>query len=275
MDPVEYDALLAQDEQHWWYRGRRRIIRAELQRLELPAPARCRVLDAGCGSGRTMDDLRAYGTVVGFDLNEAGVAAARARGHDDVRVSRIEELPYEDESFDLLTSLDVIEHTPDDRRSLRELWRVARPGARLLVTVPAYPSLWSDHDVANQHHRRYRRHGLLRAGEAAGWTPVASTYFNSILLPPAAAVRLAQRLRRGGAAPTGGGTPALESTPAGLNRVLELPLRLEAALIYRGLSLPAGLSALAVFSKTLNGGGYSMTAATRARASSPHQRSTM
>lgn len=268
METAEFEALLAVDEEHWWYRGRRRIIHAELRRLELPPPDRCAVLDAGCGSGRTMDELAAYGTVAGFDLNEAGVAAARDRGHADVQVARIEEVPHPDESFDLITSLDVIEHTPDDVGSLRELWRVARPGARLLVTVPAYQSLWSSHDVANQHHRRYRRRGLLAAGERAGWRPLTSTYFNSILLPPAAAVRLAQRVRRRGAPPEAPEQSDLKATPSSLNGVLELPLRLEAALIYRGIRLPAGLSALGVFEKPA-GGGYSMTADTRARASSP------
>jgi len=242
MQTDEFQVLLAADERHWWYRGRRRVIRAQLERLALPAGGA--VLDAGCGSGRTMDELRRYGTVSGFDLNEKGVEAARARGHRDVQVARLEEIPHADASFDLITCLDVIEHTPDDVRSLRALRRVARPEARLLVTVPAYQFLWSSHDVANQHHRRYRKRGLLEAARAAGWEPVTWSYFNSILLAPAAAVRLVQRLRRGRPAPT---RSQLEMTPSGLDGVLELPLRLEAALVGRGVRLPAGLSLMAVF----------------------------
>ena len=147
--------MLAVDEHHWWYRGRRRIIRAELERLPLPRPAR--VLDAGCGSGRTLQELVRYGEVTGIELNEEAAELARSRGLGEVRVGRLEELPWPDQSFDLITCLDVIEHTPDDRPALAELHRVCRPGGWLLVTVPAYPALWSLHDEANHHYRRYSR----------------------------------------------------------------------------------------------------------------------
>ncbi|MDQ6915756.1 MAG: class I SAM-dependent methyltransferase, partial [Actinomycetota bacterium] len=239
MDEAEYRALVTHDERHWWYRGRRRVINAQLERLDLRRGGS--VLDAGCGSGRTMDDLARWGSVAGFDLNELGVEHARARGHEDVRLARVEEIPWPDDSFDLITCLDVLEHTPDDVGSLRELLRVARPGATLLATVPAYKLLWSAHDVANHHYRRYRRGQLVEAGRTAGWEPVTATYFNSILLAPAAAVRLVAR-RPGRRARS-----QIELTPRALDRVLELPMRAEAAAIRRGVRLPAGLSLMAVF----------------------------
>jgi SAM-dependent methyltransferase len=242
VEDAEFRAQVAVDEHHWWYRGRRQIIRAELERLDLPAD--CRVLDAGCGSGRTMVELRRYGRVSGFDLNPLGVSHAQARGHADVRRARVEEIPWPDDSFDLITCLDVIEHTPDDVASLRELRRVARPGAALVVTVPAYQLLWSSHDVANHHYRRYRGPQLAAAARQAGWEPVGWTYFNSILLAPAAVVRLTERLRRRRGPLE---HSHVEMTPRWLDGVLELPLRLEAAAIGRGLRLPAGLSLMAVF----------------------------
>jgi SAM-dependent methyltransferase len=243
VEKEEFRAHVAVDEHHWWFRGRRRVIAARLARLELPSG--CDVLDAGCGSGRTMDELRRYGRVSGFDLNPLAVEYAQARGHAEVRRARVEEIPWSDESFDLITCLDVIEHTPDDVASLRELRRVARPGATLLATVPAYQLLWSSHDVANHHYRRYRRPGLLAAARSAGWEPVGWTYFNSILLAPAAVVRLSEPLRRRRRA--GRAHSHLEMTPRWLDRVLELPLRAEAAAIRRGLRLPAGLSLMGVF----------------------------
>ena len=113
------------------------------------------------------------------------------------RVSRapIEELPFPDSSFHLVTCLDVIEHIRDDQRALRELFRVTRPGGHLLVTVPAYQALWSAHDERNEHQRRYRRGSLRAVAAAAGWQLVRDTHFNSLLLAPAAAVRLAGRVR--------------------------------------------------------------------------------
>jgi SAM-dependent methyltransferase len=240
MDERLMKSMLEVDEHHWWYRGRRRIVRAELDRLPLPAGAR--VLDAGCGSGRTLQELVDYGEVAGIELDPDAAAAAAAKGCGEVRVGRLEELPWEEASFDLITCLDVIEHTPDDRVTLTELRRVTKPGGWLLVTVPAYQALWSLHDAANHHYRRYGRRSLRRAAVETGWRIDRVTSFNCILLPPAALVRLAQRGRR----PDSDYTPQLELGPAWLNAVLEQPLRLEARWLARGGTLPAGLSLLAV-----------------------------
>lgn len=228
--------MIDHDDRHWWYRGRRRVLRAQLARIGLPAGAR--ILDAGCGSGRTLDELARLGTACGVDISPAAVAAARLRGHADVRVASVEDLPFPDDRFDLVTCLDVVEHTDDDRATLRELRRVTRPGGVLLMTVPAYPGLWSRHDVRNGHRRRYTAPTARAAAAEAGWTVLRTGHFNSVLLPPAAAVRLAER----GRDPRGRSDLAL--TPRSLDSVLELPLRLEAGLIRRGVRLPAGLSLL-------------------------------
>lgn len=233
-------ATLEVDEHHWWYRGRRRVIRAELDHLPLPAEAR--VLDAGCGSGRTLQELVDYGDVSGIELNTEAAELARGRALGDVEVGRLEELPWEDATFDLITCLDVIEHVPDDTAALAELLRVCRPGGWLLVTVPAYQALWSRHDEANHHYRRYSRAALRAAAGAAGWQLQRMSSFNSLLLAPAAAVRLAQR-RLG---THNGYTNDLDLGPAWLNDVLERPLALEASWLARGRTLPAGLSLLAV-----------------------------
>ena len=233
-------AMLEVDEHHWWYRGRRLIVRAELDRLPIPAGAR--VLDAGCGSGRTLRELARYGEVSGIELDPDAAAFAAAKGDGEVRVGRLEELPWEDDTFDLITCLDVIEHTADDRLTLAELRRVSKPGGWLLVTVPAYQALWSLHDAANHHYRRYGRRSLRRAAVEAGWRVRRLTSFNSILLPPAAVVRLAQRRRE----PDDDYTPQLGLPPAAVNEVLERPLRLEARWLARGRTIPAGLSLLAV-----------------------------
>jgi SAM-dependent methyltransferase len=240
MDATLMKATLAVDEHHWWYRGRRRIIRAELDRLSLPAGAR--VLDAGCGSGRTLQELVHYGEVSGIELNAEAAELARSRGHGEVQIGRLEDLPWPDASFDLITCLDVVEHVPDDVAALAELLRVCRPGGWLLVTVPAYQALWSLHDEANHHYRRYGRRSLRAAATTAGWHVERLSSFNSLLLAPAAAVRLAQR-RLG---THNGYTNDLALGPAWLNDVLERPLALEASWLARGRTLPMGLSLLAV-----------------------------
>jgi SAM-dependent methyltransferase len=246
MDTVEVQAMLDHEDRHWWYRGRRRIVLGELERLPL-AREDARVLDAGCGSGRLLDELTAYGHVSGLDINPESVAVAKRRGHEDVQEGVVEGLPWEDETFDLITSLDVVEHTADDRVTLRELRRVLRPGGYLLVTVPAYQALWSSHDVFNRHYRRYDRRMMRAAAGEVGLTVERMTYFNSLLLPPAAAVRLLQRLRHRGTTSNGEAhTSDVEMTPEWLTPMLELPLRAEAAWMREGRTLPAGLSLLAV-----------------------------
>ncbi|MGE5617580.1 MAG: class I SAM-dependent methyltransferase [Candidatus Woesearchaeota archaeon] len=240
MDQRLMKAMLDLDEHHWWYRGRRLIVRSELDRLRLPEVPR--VLDAGCGSGRTLEDLARYGSVSGVELDPDAAEVAAARGCGEVKVGRLEELPWDADSFDLVTCLDVIEHIPDDRGALVELRRVCRPGGWLLLTVPAYQALWSLHDAANHHYRRYSRRSLRLVALEAGWRLERMTSFNSILLPAAAAVRLAQRRRE----PDSSYSPELKLGPKWLNSVLERPLRVEARWLDRGGTLPAGLSLLAV-----------------------------
>jgi SAM-dependent methyltransferase len=244
-------AMLDLDEHHWWYRGRRLIVGSELARLHLGEDAR--ILDAGCGSGRTLEDLVQYGTVSGLELDADAAEFAASRGCGEVKRGTVEQLPWDEGTFDLITCLDVLEHVPDDRGALSELRRVSKPGGWLLVTVPAYQALWSLHDAANHHYRRYSRRSLRVAAIEAGWRLMRMTSFNSILLPVAATVRLAQRGRR----PDSSYNPELNLGPAWLNSVLERPLRAEAWWLERGGTLPAGLSLLAVLENSapsLNGG---------------------
>jgi SAM-dependent methyltransferase len=238
MQEAELRSMLEADEEHWWYRGRRRVLRSALDRLPLGADAD--ILDAGCGSGRTMQELARYGRVVGVDASETALRTARERGRANVRLGGIEALPFPDDAFDLITCLDVLEHLPDDRAALAELRRVCRPEGWLVVTVPAYPRLWSAHDVVNHHYRRYRRRELRAAAVHAGWKHERDTHFNALLLAPAAAVRRLTRSR------SDTQSSDLTRTPPALNALLELPLALEARFLRRGGRLPAGLSLLAV-----------------------------
>jgi SAM-dependent methyltransferase len=239
-DSYESDTLAVEDE-YWWYRGRRRIVLDAVRVLSLPPQPQ--ILDAGCGSGRNMVELSGFGTVVGLEPSERGAEVARARGVGEVVVAGIDAMPFDGSRFDLITLLDVLEHIEDDRGALRELRRVARPGGVLLITVPAYPRLWSSHDELNRHCRRYTRPMLLSRAVEAGWRPLRTTHFNALLLPVAAAWRLGERLRPGEVPETS----ELQRTPAALNWLLEQPLRAEAALLRGGRRIPAGLSLVAVF----------------------------
>ncbi len=158
-------AVLDEDK-HWWFATRTRAILAYLDRYLGPGRGR-RVLDVGCGAGNMAHHLRHYGTVVGMDNNPRPLAVARERGVE-VHEGVADDLPFEDEGFDLVALLDTLEHVPNEGRALDECRRVLRPGGKLLITVPAFMFLWSHNDVINLHQRRYGAAELM-----AGWRNTA------------------------------------------------------------------------------------------------------
>jgi SAM-dependent methyltransferase len=234
MEGGAYAEMYELEDRHWWFKGRRELIWALLHRA--PIADEPRILDAGCGTGRNLVEFGALGPWAGMDPSEDAVAYCKRRGLDEVTCAGLEDIPFGSDSFDLLLACDVLEHVPDDERALSELARVAAKGAHLVVTAPAYQWLWTEHDVQLHHFRRYTLGELSRRAEGAGWSPVHRTYFNSILLPVVAVARLASQL-----APRKGHTD-LDRTPERLNRYLERPMRLEAAMVERGRRLRAGVS---------------------------------
>jgi SAM-dependent methyltransferase len=222
------------EDRHWWFRARRGVIWSLIARAGLPPSPR--ILDAGCGTGRNLLEFGGLGPASGVDAFAQAVDFCRDRGLEDVRQAPIEELPFDAASFDLLLATDVIEHIDDDTAALRELHRVAARQARLVLTVPAYQWLWSEHDESVHHRRRYTARRLRERVLATGWAPTVETYFFTTVLAPVAFLRTL-RTRTGR---SGGSDLALP--PPALNRVLELVVRGEARLIERGLRLPAGVS---------------------------------
>jgi SAM-dependent methyltransferase len=234
VDEPVYEDLYRSEDSHWWFRGRRAVIRALMSRAQIAADPR--LLDAGCGTGRNLVEFGTPGRASGVDISAQAVEFCRRRGLDTVSRSPLEDLPFGPGEFDLILNIDVIEHVDDDVAVLRELRRVAAPGATLILTTPAYNWLWSAHDESHHHRRRYLRRQIEERAAKAGWKPAFGTYFNSILLPPIALLRRLRRNRDAGA------RLDTEATPEVLNPVLELPMRFEAGLIRRGLRLPAGVS---------------------------------
>lgn len=221
------------EDRHWWFRGRWAVVEALLART--PLPRRPRILDAGCGTGGNLQRYASMGEASGVDPSPEAVRFCHERGFESVERAGLERLPFADGSFDLIAATDVLEHIAAEGEALRELWRVAAPGAALLLTVPAYMWLWSEEDEKLHHQRRYTRPGLRRAVEGAGWEPRIATYFNSLLLAP---IALARRLPRRG----DGERAEVERTPPALDGPLSLPMRFEARLIRAGVRLPAGVS---------------------------------
>ncbi|MBX5446295.1 class I SAM-dependent methyltransferase [Sphaerobacter sp.] len=189
------------DRWHWWFRARRRLFSAVLER-ELGMPTRSRTLASiGCGPRLGLGWLRPFagyrGLVIGVDADMSGsVRQAPARRRDDpaLVVGRAEQIPLLSESCDAVLLLDVLEHVEDDQLLLEEAHRLLKPGGVLVASVPALPSLWGRQDVAAHHFRRYTRRSLAALFRSAGVASPWVSYFNTLLFPPIAAVRWGRRL---------------------------------------------------------------------------------
>jgi len=238
MEREVYRRMAALQHRHWWFVGRRRVLTAVLDRLDLPAGVR--ILEAGCGMGGNLAMLSRFGEVHGFEPNAEARAFVSAQMTCDLRDGRLPDgIPFAPGGFDLVAALDVIEHLDDDRASLRALAAQLRPGGRLVVTVPAWQFLWSQHDESHHHRRRYGKRELLRLVNEAGLRAELVTYFNSLLFPVVVAVRLFNKLLGRGE----GADDALP--PAVVNRLLTTLFAVERFVVGR-LPMPAGVSLLVV-----------------------------
>jgi len=192
MQSHHYPILYQVEDTHWWYVGRRRIIQALVEKISTKLQTQ-RILDVGCGTGANLKMLAAYGKAEGVDISPQAVDFCHERGLNSVKLGAIEQLPYESNSFELVTALDVIEHLDDDIAGLREMRRVLRPDGRLLVFVPAFMFLWGVQDDVSNHRRRYTLPGLLKAVEEAGFSVEWSSYANISFFLPVLVVRSVMR----------------------------------------------------------------------------------
>ena len=189
MRPLNYEVMYDVEDDHWWFVGRRAIVFSQIEdALGIRAAANngsdLRVLDIGCGAGATMDHLKRFGRPHGIDLSEIPLKFSRKRGHQRLLRASATELPFDSESFELVTTLDVVEHLDDDVKGLSEIYRVLKPGAPAVIFVPAFQSLWGPNDVQSGHKRRYRLNELRSAVEKAGLRIERISYANFAMFIP-------------------------------------------------------------------------------------------
>ncbi len=205
-----------------------------------------KILDAGCGTAGTTMSLQRYGNVFGIDYSPLALELGRTR---DPRISlcrgTISELPFADSSFDVITCFDVLYHlgVEDDLAALREFHRVLKAGGLALIRVPALEFLRARHDEQVHTRHRYTLGEVKRMVRNAGFKPLRATYANMLLLPPATAMRVWQRVagvHEGSDFETGEGA---------MSGALKKALSFEAALVRRGIDLPFGISAVCLARK--------------------------
>jgi len=245
MNPAEFDNIARAERDFWWYRGMREILFRVLDGIELAGAS---ALEAGCGTGYLSKSLEErYGwRMTPLDLGREGLEYARGYGLSRQGFSRLVQgdvtaLPFTDETFDALVSMEVIVHLPrgEEGRALSEFARVLKPGGLLVLRVSALDTLRSRHSEFVQERQRFTRARLRQAVELAGFEVQRETYLNALLLPVALfKFRVWEPLTR---APAASGVAAM---PGWLDRLLYLPLRAEAAWIGHGGGFPVGQSLL-------------------------------
>jgi len=260
------------EERYWWFVGRRFIVRSVLKRFWKPTtnsaqhpalrtphsaqtfapctPHPALILDLGCGTGGSFSLLRNLGTVVGLDVSPFALKFAREKGMKYLVLGSAENLPFTDNCFDLVAALDVLEHLDDDCQALREIFRVLKPKGAFVFTVPAFMSLWSVHDIALTHKRRYLWREIHDKVVQAGFQVRWLSYAICPLLPVVFVFRKVQNLLMRGKKPA----TALIELPSPLNRLLIELLKLEAALI-PFVRLPFGVSLVGFAEKLPKRGG--------------------
>jgi len=203
MQQHTYAIMRRVEETHWWFAGRRQIIKSFLERLvadvkleNTSKDASLEILDVGCGTGANLEMLSEFGDASGVDISGEALMFCRERGLKKVKQGAAEALPFDDSSFDMVTGLDVVEHLDDDLAGLKEMRRVLRPRGHALVFVPAFMFLWVVHDDISHHRRRYTLDHIRGRMREAGFEVERASYVNISFFTPILVGRLLMRALR-------------------------------------------------------------------------------
>lgn len=228
------------DSTHWWYCARRDVLASVIAR-EITLPPMPKLLEIGCGTGHNLAMLGRFGDVDAVELDSYARDIATKRLNHPVMNAMLPELAgVPERHYDLVALLDVLEHVDDDRAALKAIAARLRPGGSILLAVPQYPWMWTGHDVASHHFRRYTKSTLRKATDDVGLKLDLLESFNSLLFPLAVIDRMAARI-------TGKAGSDDEPPPALINRLFTKVFAFERHLIGR-VPMPPGLSLIAVAS---------------------------
>ena len=238
MERAVFDRMAELDQDHWWFLARRRILDRLIRRVVRP-PNDAHILEVGCGTGHNLAMLGRYGHLDACELDKCARALASKRLGRQVRIAKLPDLTmFKRNGYDLIALLDVLEHVPDDLASLRAIHMRLRPGGALLLTVPANKWMWSAHDAAHHHYRRYTKKELKDLFLRSGLEVQLLSYFNTLLFPPIALARIIGKIT--------GKQAADDKLPGdAVNSILDRIFGIEGVLIGR-LPMPFGVSLVAV-----------------------------
>ena len=239
MEPNEIDKMHQLEETHWWFQGKKYIIKSIINGIDIPDG---RYLDIGCGTGMFLNEFGKDRIAYGLDLSEQALSYCTKKGDAFLVRAFGNKLPFKEDVFSFVSLLDMVEHVDNDLELLKEVNRVCKSGAIVVITVPAFNFLWGTHDVSHYHKRRYKRNQLRDICLSAGFLLERLTYTNFFIFFPV----LLRRISSSKSSDVG--ESDLRRVPAIVNGLLKCIYRFEAFYLKRG-RFPFGVSLLAVLRK--------------------------
>lgn len=240
MEKPIYQQIYKFEKEHWWYQGRRQLLVKILSLLS--SNKNLKILDVGCGPGANITTLSNFGQVYGADVAKEAISFCKTRGFKNVFLIKNNRLPFPDNSFNLITCLDVLEHTSSDHQELIKFKEKLLPQGSLVIFVPAFSALWGKLDEKAHHFRRYSKNQLRQGLRLAGFEIKRIGYFGFIFFLPILIIRIIQRLPLG-KDNSWGVEPQIKSYF--INRFLSAIFSLDVALSFK-LPLPFGTSIFAI-----------------------------
>lgn len=239
MEIREYKLMFEVEDTHFWYKGMRKITNTLLEKY-LPKNNRQKILDAGCGTGKNIMFLKKYGKVSGFDISSQAITYCKKRKLTNIKLGSIDEIPYKNNVFDLVTCFDVLGQIEvrNINKSIKEFKRVLKPGGILLIRVAAYDWLKGYHDKAVHTKHRFKKNELEKLLTINNLKVIKTSYANCLLLPISILKRLLNKTID---------SDVKQINPQ-VNWFLNMPFVLE-SLFLKYFSLPFGLSVIIVAKK--------------------------
>ncbi len=243
MKKTEYARMAEREKTYWWHLGRLRIIQIYVKQA-LGHGKKSKILNVGCGTGGTIDMLEGLGMVDNVDISQDAIDFMKKSGYKRITKVKDIKLPYQDKTYDMVGAFDVLEHIEDQVGALKEWRRVLKDTGAIIITVPAYQWLWSEHDVSLHHKRRYTTRRLKQVAKEAGLKPEKKSYAIVFSLPLVVSFRFINKLLGRKA----DSETSYVNVPNWINQFFTNLLYVEAR-AHKNISFPAGTSVVAVLRK--------------------------
>ena len=245
MKKEEYVTMYETEEEHWWFKGKRKIVFSQLEK-HLHSKKNLKILDIGCGTGMMMKNFQRYGKVNGIDIETTALNFCHKRGLTNIAQADIESLPFRNNNFDVVSIFDVLYHKgiKNDVKALKEIFRTLKASGIIILTDSADMKLWSRHDIAAHARERYTLATLSSRMKTAGFKILKMSYFNTILYPLVFIVRKLDNMSNKNKPVKSN----IKKTNPILNSILYLILAFEGFLL-KFLNFPFGVSIFVIAKK--------------------------